>query len=78
MRACFVMCPSVPGNIYYIYPHHHTQFKIITLELIFQTTNYDLDRVRKYMNLHPVSYISLYSAFLTFKFLQSMFVQKIE
>jgi hypothetical protein len=50
MSACFVMCPSVPGNIYYIYPHHHTKFKIIILELIFQTTNYDIDPVRKYIN----------------------------
>jgi hypothetical protein len=45
MCDCFVMCPSVPGNIYYIYPHHHTKFKIIILELVFQTTNYDLDRM---------------------------------
>jgi hypothetical protein len=39
MCACFVICSSVPGNIYYIYPHHHTKFKIIILELISQTTN---------------------------------------
>ena len=65
MCACCVMCPSVPANIYYINPHHHTKFKIIILELIFQTTNYDLDCVRNYIKLHPVSYMSLYSAFLT-------------
>jgi hypothetical protein len=58
MRACFAMCPSIPGNIYYIYLHQHTKFKIIILELAFQTTNYDLDHVRKYINLHPVSYKS--------------------
>ena len=66
------VCPSRAHNwnkciCTFWYPHHHTKFKIIVLELIFlvATTNYDLYRVHKYINLYPVSYMSLYSAFLT-------------
>ena len=59
LNACLFCNVSVRSrNIYYIYPHRHTKFKIIILELIFQATNYDFDRVRKYINLHPVSYKS--------------------
>ena len=48
-----------------LYTHKNSKFKILISELVFETTNYDLDRLRKYINLHPVSNMSLYSAFLT-------------
>ena len=67
LNVCLLCNVSVRSREYsiYIYPHHHTKFKNLISELVFETTNYDLDSLRKYINLHPVSYMSLSSVFLT-------------